>query len=324
MGADDRTLEALKATMGPELLSYMTDDNVFELMLNSDGKLWIDTFDKGCIDSGMTIEASQAKRIIYAVSALSNQVIDTEKRPFLEADIKANYLFSNCRFQGELPTIVDAPSFNIRKHSKQIFSLDDYVRQGTMSSAQKEALITAIKSHKNIIAAGGTASGKTTMLNAILNEISKSDDRVIIIEDTPELQCSAKNHQNLKTRQPLVDMDALLRITLRKSPKRIVVGEVRGKEALTLLTAWSTGHRGGCSTIHSDSALDTLYRLEEMISEASLTPQQARIGRAIDVVVYLRMVGLKRVVEDIIEVVGYNKTTGEYITKSLGKYSPAA
>lgn len=310
----NRTLAALVSVMGERLLSFMTDDNISEIMLNSDGTVWIDTFDQGCIDSGLKMESMQGKQIIYFVAALSGQVVDTDKMPYLEAEIKGGSLFANCRFQGELPTIVDAPSFNIRKHSKQIFTLDDYVTQGTMTERQKEALLEAIRTHKNIIAAGGTASGKTTMLNAILQEISKSTDRVILIEDTPELQCTAKNHQNLRTKEPGVDMDRLLRITLRKSPKRIVVGEVRGKEVLTLLTAWSTGHRGGCSTVHSDSALDTLYRMEDMASE----PLQARIGRAIDLVVYLRMNGVKRVVEEILQVDRYDKSSQEYITSPIG------
>lgn len=319
MGSPDpldknRTLTALASVMGDRLLSFMTDDNISEIMLNSDGTVWIDTFDQGCIDSGLKMEPMQGKQIIYFVAALSGQVIDTDKMPYLEAEIKGGSLFANCRFQGELPTIVDAPSFNIRKHSKQIFTLDDYVAQGAMTERQKEALLESIRTHKNIIAAGGTASGKTTMLNAILQEISKSTDRVILIEDTPELQCTAKNHQNLRTKEPGVDMDRLLRITLRKSPKRIVVGEVRGKEVLTLLTAWSTGHRGGCSTVHSDSALDTLYRMEDMASE----PLQARIGRAIDLVVYLRMNGVKRVVEEILQVDRYDKSSQEYITFPIG------
>ena len=310
----NRTLAALASVMGDQLLSFMADDTISEIMLNSDGTIWIDTLDKGCIDSGIKMEPMQGKQIIYFVAALSGQVVDIDKQPYLEAEIKGGSLFANCRFQGELPTIVDAPSFNIRKHSKQIFTLDDYVAQGAMTERQKEALLESIRTHKNIIAAGGTASGKTTMLNAILQEISKSTDRVILIEDTPELQCTAKNHQNLRTKEPGVDMDRLLRITLRKSPKRIVVGEVRGKEVLTLLTAWSTGHRGGCSTVHSDSALDTLYRMEDMASE----PLQARIGRAIDLVVYLRMNGVKRVVEEILQVDRYDKSSQEYITFPIG------
>ena len=112
-------------------------------------------------------------------------------------------------------------------------------------------------------------------------------------------------------------MDMLLRITLRKSPNRIVVGEVRGKEALTLLTAWSTGHRGGCSTVHSESAKDTLYRLEEMVSQISVTPQQSTIGRAIDIVVYLKYYGGKRQVEDIIAVKEYDKVKQDYVTEKL-------
>jgi type IV secretion system protein TrbB len=312
-----RRLDALADSMGKDVVKMMNDDNVFEVILNSDGKLWTDTFDKGFVNTGLRMDPDQAKSIIYGVAAFSNNVIDLEKKPYLEAEITESALFGNARFQGELPTIVDAPSFNIRKHSKKIFTLDDYVEQGTMTLKQRDIILQAIRNHQNIIAAGGTKSGKTTLLNAILREISKTQDRIIIIEDTPELQCTAENHENLKTIDPYIDMETLLRISLRKSPTRIVVGEVRNKEALTLLTAWSTGHRGGCSTVHSESAVETLYRLEEMVSQVSLTPQQARIGRAVDIVVYLKYYSTKREIEDIIHVTGYDKEKQDYITEKL-------
>lgn len=312
-----RTIETLADTMGKDILGFLNDENVFEIILNSDGKLWLDTFDCGFVNTGIKLEASQGKRIIYCVAALAGVVIDIEKEPYIEADIKESYLFGKARFQGELPTIVDGPSFNWRKHSIKIYTLDDYVNQGILTNLQYERIIQAIYNHKNIIAAGGTKSGKTTFLNAILHEISKTKDRIILLEDTPELQCTAENHERLKTKPPVVDMDMLLRITLRKSPNRIVVGEVRGKEALTLLAAWSTGHRGGCLTIHSESAKDTLYRLEEMVSQISVTPQQSTIGRAVDIVVYLKYYGGKRKVEEIIAVKAYDKFKQDYITEKL-------
>lgn len=308
----NRTLDALVNAMGHEILSYMQDDNINEVALNTDQRLWIDTADSGWIDTGLTLQPAQAKRIIYGVAALSGMVIDIDNKPYLEAEIKESYLFGKARFQGELPAIVDYPSFNIRKHSSRIFNLEDYVRQGAMSKRQRDIIMEAVQNHWNIIAAGGTSSGKTTLLNAVLAEISKTGDRIVIIEDTGELQCSAPNHVNLKTQRPMIDMDTLLRITLRKSPRRIVVGEVRGKEALSLLKAWNTGHDGGCATLHSDSAEETLYRLEQMIAEVSVTPQPAMIGRAVDMVIYIKKEGVKRQIDEIIHVTGYDKITKEY------------
>ena len=205
----NRTLDALANSMGREIVGYMHDDNINEVALNTDQRLWIDTADHGWEDTGIIIPPPQAKRIIYGVAALSGTTIDIDNKPYLEAEIKESYLFGKARFQGELPSIVDYPSFNIRKHSSRVFGLDDYVRQGTMSEHQRDVIIQAVKNHWNIIAAGGTSSGKTTLLNAVLAEVSKTGDRIVIIEDTGELQCTAPNHVNLKTQRPMIDMDRL-------------------------------------------------------------------------------------------------------------------
>ena len=312
----ERRLKVLEMSLGTSVMHYMHDDNVTEVIVNPDGKLWVDTFDKGFQNTGIVLDGEETKRVIYAVADLSGQVIDLKEDPSLQADIPESRLFANCRFQAELPNIVEAPSFNIRKHSKQVFTLKNYVKQGTMSKKQCEVIMEAIHAKKNIIAAGGTASGKTTLLNAILAEISKLDERVITIEDTKELKCTAQNKVALTTTDT-VDMENLLRKTLRLSPNRIVVGEVRGKEALILMDAWSTGHRGGCSTVHSDSATDTLFRLEDLVSRVSLSTQQAGIARAIDVIVYIARRATSRKVEEVLAIDGWDREKGEYITHRL-------
>jgi type IV secretion system protein VirB11 len=241
---NDRYVQMFESNMGPQLMAYMQDEKITEIMLNPDGHVWIDTQDQGLVESPITMSASTAKQLIYIVGSLAGRVVPADF-PELEAEIPASRLFRSSRFQGELPPIVKAPSFNIRKFGKKLFTLDDYVAQGTMTEVQRQTIMTAIPEHKNIIAAGGTASGKTTLLNAILAEISRMNERIVIIEDTSELRCSAPNHVKLQTAPPKMDMDMLLRITLRKSPNRIVVGEVRSKEAMTLLEAWSLRGNGG-------------------------------------------------------------------------------
>lgn len=312
----ERRWGALEENLGPDVMRYMHDDEVFEVMVNPDGRLWLDTFHDGFVDTGIILLEQNTKRIIYAVADLSGQVIDVQHDPSLQADIPKSRLFANCRFQAELPPLVTGPSFNIRKHSREVYTLDDYVKQGTMTPLQRDVILQAVHDGRNIIAAGGTKSGKTTLLNAILHEISKLGQRIITIEDTKELKCTAENQVGFVTMEH-VDMDALLRKTLRKSPNRIVVGEVRGKEALTLIHAWSTGHRGGCASVHSESAIETLYRLEEMVSQASVTPQQAAIARAIDVVVYLRYRAMQRRIEEILFVKDYDKAQDKYIVLSF-------
>lgn len=312
-----RTIKSLANSMGPDILKYMADSNVLELALNTDCRLWVDTFSDGWVDTGIIVSPERAKRIILGVAALAGTVVDVLLKPFLEAEMKPCSIWGKCRFQGELPGIVDVPSFNIRKHSTTIFTLDNYVEQGIITENQKQIIIDAVKNHMNIIVAGGTSSGKTTLLNAVLAEVSKTGDRIVIIEDTGELQCTAPNHVNLKTQRPAIDMDTLLRITLRKSPRRIVVGEVRGKEALSLLKAWNTGHDGGCATVHSDSAIETLYRVEQMISEVSVNTQPAMIGRAVDMVIYIKKVGTKRKIEEIIKVDRYDPVAMEYVVERV-------
>ena len=309
---EKKRIHTLANSMGPKILEFLADSNISELALNTDTRLWIDTFNQGWIDTGIKILPSTAKRIILGVAAMAATTIDMADKPFLEAELKPCDLWPKCRFQAELPDIVDNPSFNIRKHGKNIFSLDDYVKQGTMTQRQKDIIVEAIHNNSNIIAAGGTSSGKTTLLNAILKEISSTGDRLVIIEDTPELQCTAPNHVNLKTQKPYIDMNELLRMSLRISPRRIIVGEVRGKEALTMLKAWNTGHDGGCATLHSDSALESLYRLEQMVSEISITPQQRTISQAVDMVIYIKKEGIKRAIKEIIKINGYDHVNQEY------------
>jgi type IV secretion system protein VirB11 len=305
-----RTLATLEFTMGQDILHYLQQENVFELMVNPDGKLWIDTFDKGRLNTNVIINPTISQQIIYQVAALSDQVC-TEKTPMLSAELP-----DGSRFQGFLPKVVMAPAFNIRKHSKRVFTLDDYVQNGVMSVNQRLAIVQAIHAKKNIIAAGGTKSGKTTLLNAILAEISKSDDRIVMIEDLPELKCSAANYLSLRTTD-CVSMDELLRNTLRATPDRIVVGEVRSGEALALLDAWSTGHNGGASTIHANSAQHTLLRLQQLVSRVSINPQQATIGEAVDVVVYLKLKGTTRYIEEVLAVEKYDELKKIYITKKI-------
>lgn len=308
------TLETLITTMY-EILPFMQDKNIFEVYVNPDGKVWIDTLGKGRVYSGKTLAPAEAKQIILNVAALTDQLV-TDEKPVIDADIPSNKYFPKCRFEGNLPGVVPNPTFNIRKHPEKIFTLEDYLKNGSLTENQYKVLIESIHAKKNIIAAGGTKSGKTTFLNAILAEISKLDDRVILIEDTPELQCSAEDCVQMRTTRTFT-MEDCLRQVLRMTPDRIVVGEVRSGEALALLDAWSTGHQGGCSTVHSNSARDTLLRLENMTARVSKNPQQSTIAQAVNIIAYLKLVGTVRRIQEIICVKGYNSATGCYEIEQL-------
>ena len=293
-----------------EIMPFMKDKKVFEVYVNPDQSVWTDSIGTGRSFTGVKLPASQTKQIILNVAALTEQLVTTE-RPFIDAEIPGNEFFPKCRFEGNLPHIVSSPTINIRKHPETVFTLDQYVEFDILTEKQKEVILHAIHSKKNIIAAGGTKSGKTTFLNALLAEISKLTDRVIMIEDTPELQCTAADCVAMQTTSTC-SMEDLLRRILRMTPDRIVVGEVRGAEALALLDAWSTGHGGGCSTVHSNSAIDTLLRLENMTARVSVNPQQATIAAAIDYIVYLKYTGVSRKVEQILALDGYDRAKSEY------------
>jgi type IV secretion system protein TrbB len=229
--------------------------------------------------------------------------------------ISAELPGSGERFQGLLPPLVAAPVIVIRKKAVRIFTLDEMVAQGVMSREAKEVLSEAVRARKNIIVAGGTDSGKTTFTNALLDVISGTEDRIVIIEDTPELQCGGKDIEYLRTRDGIASLRDLVRDTMRLSPDRIVIGEVRGAEALDLLKAWNTGHGGGVSTLHASSAVRALCRLEQLVQEAGVSYSKGLISEAVEIVVYMEKVGTRRVVREIVRLSGL--VSGEYDISSL-------
>lgn len=293
-----------------DIKPYLVNDDVCEIMVNDDSKIWIDTFSKGLVYTGKILTNDIVSNIIVQIANHSHKICNKDN-PLLEAEIL------NMRFQGFLsPDIVKNSSFCIRKHAKKIFNLDDYVQNKTMTKYQKEIIIQAIYNRKNIIVAGGTGSGKTTLVNALLFEIAKLNNRIIIIEDTKELKCDAENKLALISTKT-TSMEDLLRATLRSRPDRIIVGEVRGSEAFTLINAWSTGHKGGISTVHSNSAFHTLTRIETLVGFGTDKVQPSIIVDAIDVIIYIKKTPTGRVIEEIRKVINYDKKKEEYITEKL-------
>ena len=292
-----------------DIKPYLVNDDVCEIMVNDDSKIWIDTFSKGLVYTGKILTNDIVSNIIQIAN--HSHKICNKDNPLLEAEIL------NMRFQGFLsPDIVKNSSFCIRKHAKKIFNLDDYVHNKTMTKYQQEIIIQAIYNRKNIIVAGGTGSGKTTLVNALLFEIAKLNNRVIIIEDTKELKCDAKNKLALISTKT-TSMEDLLRATLRSRPDRIIVGEVRGSEAFTLINAWSTGHKGGISTVHSNSAFHTLTRIETLVGFGTDKVQPSIIADAINVIIYIKKTPTGRIIEEIRKVITYDKKKEEYITEKL-------
>lgn len=288
----------------------LNDDAVTEVRANPDGKLWVHRLGQGKADSGIVLNPESIKKAIFTV-AFSVGAICNESHPTIAAELPG----TGERFQGVLPPLVSSPVFAIRKKAVRIFSLKDLVAQGVLSDTTHAYLVNAIKGRKNILIVGGTDSGKTTFANALLEVLHEAPDRIVLIEDTQELQCRCKDVTFLRTKDHIASLRDLVRVTLRLSPDRIVIGEVRGAEALDLLKSWNTGHSGGLSTIHASSAAQGLSRLEQLIQEAGVSVSKALIAESVNVLVYMEKVGTQRVVKEIVEVEG---TKGDlYVFKDI-------
>ena len=213
-----------------------------------------------------------------------------------------------------------APCFAVRKPADVLYRLGDYVAARIMSPREAQVLALNIRERKNILVVGGTSSGKTTLVNALLAEIAELNERVVILEDTRELKCAAADCVCLRTKPGVATLADLVRSTLRLRPDRIIIGEVRGAEALDMLKAWNTGHPGGITTVHANSAQAGLYRLEQLVQEAVLTVPRELIVEAIDIVVFLQGRGATRRLESLAELTSLDDD-GDYLLKPLGRPS---
>jgi P-type conjugative transfer ATPase TrbB len=307
--SQERLLQMLNTAFGTSITALLIDPMVIEVMLNPDGHLWVERLGDRCADTGEIIAPDKARQVIELVANATNTICNAEK-PILSAELPG----SGDRFEGILPPVVSSPTFTIRKKAIMVYTLEDYVKQGIMTEQQKGMIIAGVAAKKNFLVAGGTGSGKTTLLNAILAEIAKTNDRILIIEDTIELQCKAPNKVALRT-QDHVSMNHLLASTMRLRPDRIVIGEVRGPEALSLVKSWNTGHPGGACSIHCNGCKAALRRMESLIQEAIPVPQREVIAEAVNIILYIEKYRQSRRIKEMVSVEGFEN--GEYLLKSI-------
>ncbi|WP_409934626.1 P-type conjugative transfer ATPase TrbB [Mesorhizobium amorphae] len=296
----------LRTALGPAIAGFLGDASVVEVMLNPDGRLWIDRLSEGLSDTGERLSAADGERIVRLVAHHVGAEVHAGN-PRVSAELPE----TGERFEGLLPPVVAAPAFAIRKPAVAVFTLQDYVAAGIMTAEQADILRQAVADRRNILVAGGTSTGKTTLTNALLAEVSKTSDRVVLIEDTRELQCAAPNLVAMRTKDGVATLSDLVRSSLRLRPDRIPIGEVRGAEALDLLKAWGTGHPGGIGTIHAGTALGALRRLEQLIQEAVITVPRALVAETIDVVAVLSGRGSTRRLAELGRVEGLSPD-GDY------------
>jgi type IV secretion system protein VirB11 len=301
----------LRTAMGEVIAAALSDPAVIEVMVNPDGVLRLDRLGEGRIDTGTRLLPADVERIIRLVASHLRLEVHANN-PIVSAELPSHGAgLAGERFEGLLPPVALAPCFAIRKPAFRIHMLGDYVEKRILTIPEADLLRRAVMARKNILIAGGTSSGKTTLANALLAEIAQLDERVILIEDTRELQCAAPDCVALRTKPGVASLGDLVRSTLRLRPDRIIVGEVRGAEALDMLKAWNTGHPGGIATVHANSAIAALYRLEQLIQEAVVTVPKRLIAEAIDLVVFIGGRGNSRRIEAIVEVSGLT-TAGDY------------
>jgi len=294
-----RGTRMLRTALGPAIAGFLEDPSIVEVMLNPDGRLWIDRLSEGLADTGERLAPADGERIIRLVA----HHVGAEVHPG-SPRVSAELPGTGERFEGLLPPITSSPAFAIRKPAVAVFTLQDYVAAAIMTADQAEMLRQAVADRRNILVAGGTSTGKTTLTNALLAEVSKSADRVVLIEDTRELQCTAPNLVAMRTKDGVATLSDLVRSSLRLRPDRIPIGEVRGAEALDLLKAWGTGHPGGIGTIHAGTAIGALRRLEQLIQEAVVTVPRALIAETIDLVAVLSGRGASRRLAELARVEG--------------------
>jgi len=305
----------LRTAMGGAIADWLADRDIIEIMLNPDGRLWVDRLGHGLDDSGERLTAADGERIIRLVA--HHVGVDVHgAAPRVSAELPDG----GERFEGLLPPVVAAPTFAIRKPAIAVFTLGDYVASGIMSAGAADILRAGVRDRLNILVAGGTGTGKTTLTNALLAEIAGSNDRIVLIEDTRELQCAAPNLVAMRTKDGVASLSDLVRSSLRLRPDRIPIGEVRGAEALDLLKAWGTGHPGGVGTIHAGSALGALRRMEQLIQEAVVTVPRALLAETIDLVAVLVRDGTGRRLAELARVDGFDRLTLEYRLTPLLKF----
>lgn len=311
--ADDaktRLIEALIHQLGPvwhdgkltpmNLVHLIEEDRLLiEIMINPSGSVWIERAGAGAMECIGEKHAWEIEAVLGLCATSMGREINRET-PLVEGELP----IGGCRIEGMLPPLVSGPTLTIRVPAKFVYSLEEYVRAGSMSDFQAAFMRDAVRAGLNILIAGGTQSGKTTLANALIKEIP-NEQRLVLIEDTLELQCRNSNLVQMHTSLEY-DLRKLVRATMRMRPDRIIIGEVRGGEALDLLKAWNTGHPGGITTMHANDCRSALWKMDALVQEAGVGSQRELIGDAIQLVVFIEKTPSGRRIREMQLLKGYN------------------
>jgi P-type conjugative transfer ATPase TrbB len=278
-----RVLSKLADELGPDLCRLRDDPDVIEIQATRDGHVWTDRLSVGKQDTGLVLPAPQREMIIRTVAAWHGLVAN-RTHPLLKAEVPPD----GARFQGFLPP-VSPPGFVIRRPFNRILSLEEFVADGSITAWQAEVLRTAIDHRQKILIAGGTLSGKTVLCNSGVAEMIRQRGpgvRVVMIEDTLEMTAppEATNFEHLHTTDD-VSLRPLIQMTMRLSPECLIVGEMRGAEALDIIKVWMSGHGASISTIQADNKEEALWKFESYVEEAGVKPNPRMIGHVVNLII---------------------------------------
>jgi pilus assembly protein CpaF len=292
----------------------LLDEEVTEIMGNPNSSWWYEREGKLYQEKTISFDAA---RLLTGLEVIANQLgkrLD-EDNPSLHAQLP-----DGSRLAAWIPPLVSpAPALAIRKFTSRNFTIDDLIARGTLTQPLAEFLAEQIQSGKTLLISGGTGTGKTTLLRILANSIPE-EERILVIEDTPELQIQKPNivpvASQTNTFKAEVSFDALLKGALRFRPDRIILGEVRGTEARTLLDSFNTGHTGSLATIHANSAAKALTRFANLVmrshSQATFSDTEAEIGEAVDFVVHVERRPGRRMVSEVLELRGYDRASQKF------------
>jgi pilus assembly protein CpaF len=303
----------------------LLDESISEIMGNPDASWWYERDGIVCRESSVSFDAGRLRTGLEVIANQLGKKLD-EDNPLLHAQLP-----DGSRLAAVIPPVVrPAPALTIRKFPSRHYTVDDLIARGTLNRPLADLLAAQIHSGKTLLISGGTSTGKTTVLRALATAIP-DDQRIVVIEDTSELHLQKPNLLSVEcqtdTFKANITFDDLLKSALRWRPDRIILGEVRGIEARTLLDSLNTGHTGSLATIHANSAAKALRRFANLVlrshSQATFEDVEAEIGEAVDYVVHVEREPGRRVIRQVLRLEDYDRHTQQFRFEAVYSANPA-
>lgn len=293
----------------------LLDDSISEIMGNPDASWWYERDGIISRDAAISFDAGRLRTGLEVIANQLGKRLD-EDNPVLHAQLP-----DGSRLAAVIPPVVrPAPALTIRKFTSRHYIVDDLITRGTLTRQLAEFLSEQIRRGKTLLISGGTGTGKTTLLRILADAIPE-EERIVVIEDTAELHIQKPNILAVEcqtdTFKANISFDDLLKSALRWRPDRIILGEVRGIEARTLLDSFNTGHAGSLATIHANSAEKALHRFANLVmrnhAQSTFTDTEAEIAEAVDFVVHVERQPGRRVIREVLALRGYDRDAKRFL-----------